>query len=509
MTTKPRFNKKEGYRFALLNRSQQDPVLQEGGSEQVLHPLDQRTAEAMETGAFRPEGAINYQTEVSQDVRRQAHANGVSELREVDEDGFALDGYDYKQHLSSAAEGGTFVGANGVEISGRLAFDKQSALPSELFALEEMLPRRVDLEAILLAPELMDDDMRRQLEEEVGDDEAAEEAEWADEFMGQLLGEEEENEEDVARGGKPMTSKLVQGFDFDQHVSRLMRKPKAEMVENDFEGSDEDDLEGEEEEDEEEYEDADAHFAAVLAEYERDNNHGEEDGEQQEEGHLEQSDPIVLRALAIYHQSQEDDTSLGEVGLPPAREDILKFVRPETLLEEEVDITVPLEQPTLEGYMKAWASYQLTERSRFDCETIVSTRSTSDNLPSVITLPSKAPKVAAVPMAAVREEEEEEDGDEEEMLSRMAERMRVADKGEEEEEDELPVKSLLGDSTKRKRDESKEEKKARKSQLRDEKRGRRQEKKEVKFMYKEERKQVVTCLTARNAPMPGVSEFKI
>lgn len=160
-----KFDKKKGYRFTLLSRSQQDPLYHEGGSEQVLHPLDEKTAKAMEEGMFQEDTTSFIPTGMSS-------ANpppGIHEYREVDEFGLPIDDYDYHQHLSTANDGGVFIGRDGIEITGPLQFDASPSsaipIPANVFASDEVLERRADLEAILLAPELMDEDMKAQLNE--------------------------------------------------------------------------------------------------------------------------------------------------------------------------------------------------------------------------------------------------------------------------------------------------------------------------------------------------------
>jgi len=77
-----RFDKKNAHRFNLIHRSQQDPLYHaEGGNQVVLHPSDHRTAQNVHRLPFsKALGVENYV---------------IKEIREVDEMGLPLDGYDY------------------------------------------------------------------------------------------------------------------------------------------------------------------------------------------------------------------------------------------------------------------------------------------------------------------------------------------------------------------------------------------------------------------------------
>ena len=155
---------------------------------------------------------------------KRKEVKGAREVREVDEDGFRLDGYDYQKHMAEMGSG-TFVASSGeVDRDGGHFF--RVSLPAAALASETMEDRL--LESVTLDPNLMEMDTKLALEE-AADDAVAAEPEIGlmdDDFMDQLL---------TAEAG----SVAEPGFDFEAHVARLMAA--AEGGGDDSDGEMEDD----------------------------------------------------------------------------------------------------------------------------------------------------------------------------------------------------------------------------------------------------------------------------
>jgi protein LTV1 len=273
-------DKKTAHRFVLMHRSQQDPLYHaEGGSKLVLHPADAATARALHKLGLGDSVVAGPAPADKKEVRDAGTL--MSELREVDEMGFPIDGYDYRRHLSSIQGGGTFVGASGKLFSSsdvavrapprsvrfadadadagagvaareeeeeeEVAAEEESgdelsrpapkgseskpekkgalALPAAVFASDKEYSRM--LEAITLDPRRMDLDMRVLLGEEEPDEALRQELDGCvdtleDDFMQQLMTAEAEGE------GAGKESASAAGFDFDAHVARLMAKAARE-----------------------------------------------------------------------------------------------------------------------------------------------------------------------------------------------------------------------------------------------------------------------------------------
>jgi protein LTV1 len=269
-------DKKTAHRFVLMHRSQQDPLYHaEGGSKLVLHPADAATARALHKLGLGDNVVAGPGAADKKEVRDAGTL--MSELREVDEMGFPIDGYDYRRHLSSIQGGGTFVGASGKLFSSsdvavrapprsvhfadadadagagvaarqeEAAAEEESgdelsrpapkgaeskpekkgalALPAAVFASDKEYSRM--LEAITLDPRRMDLDMRVLLGEEEPDEALRQELDGCvdtldDDFMQQLMTAEAEGE------GAGKESASAAGFDFDAHVARLMSKAARE-----------------------------------------------------------------------------------------------------------------------------------------------------------------------------------------------------------------------------------------------------------------------------------------
>jgi len=380
-----KFNKKTAARFNLIHRSQQDPLYHaEGGSQAVLHPADQQTAANLHRLPFSKQlGATNYV---------------LRELREVDDKGFILDGYDYEKHLRPIGEG-TFMNSSGVVEKvpeallttrtpggAKHGTDNAVGLPSEVLASETELPRM--LEAITLRPDLMDEDMRRILE-----DDDAEAEDLDDDFMAQIISAKDDSGENES--GEP-------GFDFDAHVERLMQQAAKEDEEEQYEEEDEE--EGKNHFPPRPQRDVDAHFEAVMAaEYndddeeedggddEEDEVNGEEASQTQREfqagGPLEAANDIVVEAMNDYLRQRAEDRTVGNVANPPSKHLILASTGH---LQEQLDAE-QVEEPVAEGdVLEAWGTYKYTPKPQFDCATIITTLSTLDNHPAMIEVPGRA-----------------------------------------------------------------------------------------------------------------------
>lgn len=284
-------DKKKAHRFSLVHRSQTDPLYhdEEFGSKVVLHPQNARTARAVKFMG------INYPLDSVEDPEVEGGSENGSlagqsvvsvvdtvvsvstvgsrvfkEVREVDELGLPIDGYDYNRHVTCVDRETLGNGDNLPRDSSRdpaigrpLATVKeeeeeeiddgveyfewknqnnadleaakklsQFSLPQRMFASEVHHDRM--FEAITLNPQHMDKETRALLEEEdIGssdDDEGILEGVGTleDNFMEQLLEAEEEHTEcEIQQSEKRDSAE----FNFEAHMSRII----AEAEENDQE----------------------------------------------------------------------------------------------------------------------------------------------------------------------------------------------------------------------------------------------------------------------------------
>lgn len=221
---KPFIDKKAAQKFSVVHRSQQDPsYYEEGSSKYVLMPADEATAAAVaEANADREGGAdAGAAARVPQLVRGPG---GIAELREVDEEGNALDGYDYGQHYRPIG-GGTFITADGTKIdTSNAGFDRDESgaaggagaasggdteapvvMPADVMPGEEV--ERM-LSAITSNLDSMPEDVRAALEAE---DEGADVEELEDDFVVEAMQRGDETAD----------------FDFDAHIAALIAKAEA------------------------------------------------------------------------------------------------------------------------------------------------------------------------------------------------------------------------------------------------------------------------------------------
>ena len=232
---------------------------------------------------------------------------------------------------------------------------------------------------------------------------------------------------------------------------------------------------------------------------------------------ISQDDPVFLQAINEFLEQKASDQSLGDVAAPPPAAETLRLVKsnlpPQEVVsvnegenveaqeQEEEDDEEDVEPPTYDQMIKLWGTYSVTAKPQFDCETIISTRSTTDNIPAQIEITGMKSKKAkkqiqpSQPPPIVEEEQSlEADDDDQGTVDSVTREI---------------AKMALQGLAERSKHETPEERKARKNKLKEMKRERRVQKKSTKEAFKKERAQVLHALTAENAPRPGVSEFKI
>lgn len=599
---KKKFDKKKALHFTIMHRSQRDPgyyaedeVDGENGKQTVnrkivFQPLDNKTRKALSgdgpmqrlAAAFVADSGYgeeiedieeeNLNSSSSSSKAAKAKAAAIKrdkELREVDEYGLPIDGYDYSKHLSQIG-GGTFY-----DRSGRMVEPVNLNSGSErksMLASREELPRL--LESITLNPKRLDPEMRNALEltkeeqqeeEEIDVDDVVEEEldpnvttvegfeEIDDDFVLQLMAMEKKGKVDVDSESNASASNGKVAFDFDAHMRRLMAQ--AEEEDREMFGNGED---GEEDEDYLAYRnhigddddidvskikgaeatnktrDIDEYFNIVMKEYD-DDQIGELDDVEVDEtmgGNLLNDDDRVLLELNnhMLKQKKEEEEVKGDFGKLSALENGSKKNKPRdrnTLLqireekireantkkddkqeeEEEYVDDQPSEEYKAETMM---GPYKIKEAPLWDCETIVSTYSRTDNHPSVIKIETNKQKKKARKMKAL-EKTSAFDGDlDDEALAAAI----VGSIPEGEEENDVASKNgeessknksedgndgdnassnseKTGDDRKKKEKikETPEERKQRKKAVKEERKNRRAEKKENKVRFAQEKEQ--------------------
>ena len=302
-----------------------------------------------------------------------------------------------------------------------------------------------------------------------------------EDFMDQLLYAE-------ANGG------AEDAFDYNKHIAMLMRNAESEDLRFDLKGGgkkkDLDWMFESTDDEEDENNDAlrdvqrdetrpiDEHFDAFLnAGYDSDDI-GELEGDPNvDEDVLEQNDEFVDSVFTQHVDAIASEISEGKRILNEGR------VNP-----TDVDDTIPdeaqgVDEARLEREMSVlWQSEG--RRERWDAETILSTYSVTDNLPSEISLKKKRKKkIIASSLEPIELESEEGD-------------------------DDLGGASGVNKGSKRDKSESKDEKKARKRAIKEERRRRREEKKSTKNAFKEAAK-VQSKAMASSASAHGLSTFTI
>jgi len=512
-------DKKTAHRFTLMHRSQQDPVYHmEDGSKMVLHPADQKTATALKKLGMGnliagegplPGGSLSGDEGASEGAGR--------ELREVDELGLPVDGYDYNKHLAPIDGGGMFVSksgevksskdvvftANGAKeaASSKEASSKEFSLPDGVLASDREYDRMLD--AITLRPERMDRELRVLLEED--DDTASAVGEefdgcvntLEDDFMTQLMAAEAEGGDD-------------DGFDFDEHVKRLMAEAELEDAENE-------EFDSEEEFDFEDVlhtvsstrpkREIDEHFERVLAEYDDD-----EIGELEPAIHDERVGGVLdenaehMKILVgeFLAAKKEDEDRPKEIGATAANREARTFAaggaagKAEAAPSEEAGqdgddgaADAEEEDDFDEDEMLSRFGYENRPKPKWDCETIVSTYSTLDNHPTLLVAEGGRRRKKKGRGRLKDGDDDESDGDRslEDGMTMMSINTGIA----------------------RDRKETSEEKKLRKRMVKEQHRMRRLEKKSTKELFKEEtmkNRKHALALKAAAAPPEGVSTFR-
>jgi len=469
-----------------MHRSQQDPMFhQEGGSKIILHPADDKTAAAMrKMGLQVGNEGMGGLADITEDY------SAKKGLREVDELGLPVDGYDYSKHLAEIQPGGTFISKSGAIISSsEVVYDAAKdtkmglSLPSEVLASETEYGRM--LEAITLRPDRMEKELRVLLEEQNDIDSEAEsilenEGTLDDDFMDQLItAEKNSGEQDDA-------------FDYDAHVARLMGNCDNDSEYDSDEVYDEDDMLARVSSSRP-VRDIDLHFETVLQNEYGDDQIGELDNAHYDEtvGGIMANDAVRLQeAMNEFVEEQISDKERGqkEIGATESN----KNVKTIELLESEGDETDDenpedgLTEGEKQKLLDSWG-YKDRPAQMWDCETIVSTYSVLDNHPQLIQVTRKKKKKSP---KVVQEDE-------------------VVSEDESEQDDFSSVATFAIGRDKR---ETSEEKRLRKKLVKDDKRMRRQEKKSTKEMYKGEKLkqelEIQKCKAAA-APPPGVTVFRL
>ena len=347
----------------------------------------------------------------------------------IDPLGFKNDGYDYTQHLKEIG-GGVFIGKNGSQISssslqGKIVDEKDLSLlnlPEDVFSSGVELQR--DLEAITISHELMDDDIRAALFDDV-DENGEHFEELQDDFITHAMADN--GEED---------------FDFDAHIAQLIARSENMIGKSPFkvavgrskvEAADsEDEEEFEEYFDEDGYEDEDDTGSGVVAPISQGNRELIEkqfektyleyedsaigylsEAESEADGviDLDGDDPLLEAALEDFIRGQEETAGLERLLLPAAlpggkdtgavdseeeaddsRQVVVDFhVEYKQQQALQLDATDELLQArasssavdtTLEVCQEYLREVKL--ESEWDCETIISTYSVLENHPTVI-----------------------------------------------------------------------------------------------------------------------------
>ncbi len=298
--------------------------------------------------------------------------------------GLRNDGYNYDQHFREMGGGGFFVGTSGKVVSRQVPPPVVSStieLPRDVLPSEGEVDRH--LESITISDKVMDADMRAIIR---GWDEEFEELD--DDFVIQ-----------AAAGGD------VEEFDYDAHIARLMAESERvedlgqwHADENEIDGEDEkEDCDGKEVEMPQGGERSllETQFEATLADYDN------EEGDDWREGCLmnEEGETITNTSLRTYPEWKLEDNEYVEQYLNEFLETNDVKGKPLEVDKETMDaarkqvmafsnqndeiITTQDEWKLMEksfGYLKPH------ERQNWDCESILSTCTTTDNHPTTISV---------------------------------------------------------------------------------------------------------------------------
>jgi len=210
---KKRFDKKNARSFVVVHRSQQDPLYgNENATKYVLTPANDAAAEEEARRRSERRGS-----DESSDVTSSAHTQKRSRRilgDTVDEYGLKLDGYDYYQHMKPITGSGTFIGPNG-KIADPLAnvYGKEKKIITDVS--EDQIDRQEQLKAIAIDTRSMPEDMHHVLMG-LDEDEEGEFETLNDDFVIEAAKEEVDG----------ATKKETVPFDFQAYVADLLAKEK-------------------------------------------------------------------------------------------------------------------------------------------------------------------------------------------------------------------------------------------------------------------------------------------
>jgi len=319
-----------------------------------------------------------------------------SNVRDIDEHGFKLDGYNYTQHLRAMGTG-TFVGNSGRVISNPIPkLTERVVLPDEVLPSElELLSTHV--ESITTGEmEVADAEMLDALE----NPDAYEEI--LDDFV---VTATEKNEDDADE------------FDFDAHFAKMMQQ--AQRADQD--GSDDDDSGEDEDEDDSDEEDAglenmadeqlqlEKQFQQMLQTEYDDYEIGDLDGEDPSlQGTIDMESAVLdevmdeflnddsinkkVRDVQLSHVKSEDGVVTDDVDLETLDEDgkrkhIIQKRKGDITDLDHIDELDSDDEKELKEMTEKYFSGRV--ENQWDCESITSTYSNLDNHPHLLKVESK------------------------------------------------------------------------------------------------------------------------
>lgn len=462
MGKKQFIDKKNSQKFHLLHRSQGDAAYigDEMPSDLVLVPaenLNDRkkgipTDAFFQDPSFFPSSSNSNKNDFSSIFAQGDHINEL---------GLPNDGYDYSKHMKEAGDG-TFISANGAFGTNPYAINKPVNLPDELFATDGPELDMNILNNITIDPSVMDKDLYAALFEDA--DSEGEFEVLDDDFVSQVIQEPETPDFDfdahiakLIAMSEQNTSKVKARGWSDKESRELLKKRINKKGGDEFVFYD-----IEEEEEEEDYEEEcpelvggalDAQFEKLMAEEYGDDDIGYANIDEDEiegQGVIELTDDNFLIDQAYEELVQEEKDKKLEKGIVPlhykgTRETIIRNVRKDNQEDEdfedrgadEGDVYInkirktvdfkkefqEQEQLQLENslylkelnneikkendkYMETCQDYLREEKEEleWDCETILTTLSVTQNLPTKIG--SKNAKFKEYKSSFLRKQEE-------------------------------------------------------------------------------------------------------
>ncbi len=299
--------------------------------------------------------------------------NLASASDNVNSMGLCNDGYDYSQHMRVMG-GGVFVSNSGKVVSQQKP--PATTEPSILELPRDVLPSEVEidrhLESITISEKVMGGDMRAII------------GGWHEEF--------EELDDDfviqaAADGGD------VEEFDYDAHIARIMAESeRAEglgpWAEDENEVADGEECDAEEVEMRQHGERSflEAQFEATLADYDDDEDDEWREGLGNEEGDPEwklKDNDYVQQCLNEFLETGDDrirrPLEIDKETMDATRRQVMAF----STQNAEATTTIQDEWKLMEksfGYLKP------REHQNWDCESVLTTCSTTENLPTTISV---------------------------------------------------------------------------------------------------------------------------